>query len=300
MKSEERHELQKNELNKMAFQATALYDRYQNQILWTLVVILLITAGWIYWTRSSRVAAESAWTSTQAAQSPNDYLDVAIQHPNSSAAPVAKLQAAFALLEMGVQESFRAREQANVKLKDAKRAFEELTAAKGLPGSIREQALMGEAKVLESISSGETEAAIAAYEKLLSEFPESLYKTSAEDRIKDLKKKGTQEFLAWYHKQNPKPPEQPKPQDGQGPGANVGAPKPGAGDGEGLSFPAPPKSDAVEKSEEKGAEAPKADDKAAPVEPSGPALPTETAPSTESAPPASEKPAESEAPVEKK
>lgn len=286
MKSEERHELQKNELDKVANRAISLYDCYQNQILWGIVVVLLGMAGWIYIVRSSRVAAESAWTDLEQAGAPAEYLDVSSNFPKSSAAGVAKLQAALAMLETGVRASFSDREQANVQLKDARRAFEELIEVPNLDKNVREQALYGLAQTLESISGGDTEAAVKAYENLLKEFPESLYKEQAEFRIADLKKPGTQEFLAWYQKQNPKPPEQPKPQDGQGPGANVGAPLPGSEVG-GLGLPAPPPPSGAEDipagalggeipagSEAKPAEETKPADNSEPVEPDGPALPT--------------------------
>jgi len=290
MKSEERHELQTNDLAKVANQATAVYDRYQNQILWGVVVLLLIMAGWIYFTRSAQVARESSWSSVQAATNPNEYLDVAIQHPKSAAASVAKLQAGIAWLEAGVKAAFRDREQANTQLKDARKAFEEVLASGPEAATVREAAMYGLAQTLEAISGAETEAAVSAYQGLLKEYPDSLYKEIAEDRIRDLKKMGTQEFLAWYQKQNPKPPEQPKPQDGQGPGANVPAPKPGD-PAAGLGLPAPPPASGTEG--ETTPEAKPETETSTPVEPAGPALPEPPAatgtpeskpPSTEPAP----------------
>lgn len=299
MKSEERHELQKNELTKVAGQATAFYDRYQNQILWGLVVVLLAMAAWIYIARSSRVAAESAWTTLQnAAGTPKDYVDVAIVHPNTEVANVARLQAAAAWLDQGVKAGFSNREEANSYLKDARKEFEELLAVTNLDKDLREQALYGMAQTLESISGADTEAAVKAYEALLKEFPDSIYKEHAEGRIKDLKNPATQEFLAWYQKQNPKPPEREKPKDGEAPGANSAAPKPGT-DPFGLGLPAPPQPGGTETPP---AESPmdteknEPQSKADPVEPTGPALPVESPPASEEKPaeekPADEKPAE--------
>lgn len=291
MKSEERHNLQKNELSKIAGKATAFYDGHQNTILWGFVVVLLGLAAWIYLTRSAQVSAASAWTSVQTAGSPADYLDVATQFPKSRAGVVSKLQAALAWLNMGVKDAFNNREQANIYLKDAKSAFDELVGQANLEKSVREQALYGLAQTLESISSGDTEAAVKAYQQLLAEFPETIFKEKAESRIKDLKRPETQDFLAWYQKQNPKPPEPEKPKDGQAPGAKVGAPKP---DGEvgGLGLPAPPpvggESPATGSPEPANAESAPAEKpageikepekSAVPEESKGPALPTDAPP----------------------
>lgn len=297
MKSEERHELQKNELAKVAGQATAFYDRYQNQILWGIVVVLLALAAWIYIARSSQVAAQSAWASVQQSGRPEDYRDVAIQFPNTNAASISKLQAGLAWLNMGVHSAFNNREQANLYLKDAREQFEQLVEQPGLDKSIREQAMYGLAQTLESISGADTEAAVKAYEQLLKEFPDSIYQETIEERITELKSPVTQDFLAWYQKQNPKPPEQDKPQDGQAPGANISAPKPG-GEVGGLGLPAPPpvsgdatapesSAPATESTpeatpattEEQGAEAKgeaeEAKKEAVPEESKGPALPTD-------------------------
>jgi len=292
MKSEERHALQKNELTKVAGQATAFYDRYQNQLMWGLVVALLLMAVWIYTERTARVTAQSAWTSVQQAGNPEEYKDVAVLFPNSKAASVSKLQAGLAWLNMGVHSAFNNREQANLYLKDARTEFEELVAMPNLDKGVREQALFGLAQTLESISGSDTEAAVKAYDQLLQEFPETIFKESAEARIKDLKSPATQDFLAWYQKQNPKPPEPEKPKDGQGPGSNVGAPKP---DGEvgGLGLPAPPPVGGDAPADEAPADPagtsegkPEADanvpeKSGEPVEPKGPALPTETPPAEE-------------------
>ena len=41
----------------------------------------------------------------------------------------------------------------------------------------------------------------------MKEFPETIFKVVAEDRIATLKKDGSKEFYAWFSKENPKPPE---------------------------------------------------------------------------------------------
>jgi hypothetical protein len=78
---------------------------------------------------------------------------------------------------------------------------------------VREQALLGYAVTLETMSDGDTTEAVAAYEKLLEEFPDSRLKGYAADRAASLKTGGAQDFYAWFHQLNPKPPERPGPQD---------------------------------------------------------------------------------------
>ena len=114
---------------------------------------------------------------------------------------------------------FTNRELALTDLKSARQGFESLLQEKGVTPSIRERALWGLALCLESTCDGNTTKAIEAYEKLLSDFPETIFKAVADDRIASLKKEGSKEFYTWFSKENPKPPEA-RPQDFKNDGKN--------------------------------------------------------------------------------
>ena len=118
-----------------------------------------------------------------------------------------------AYLRSGGDVLFSERELADTDLKRAREGFEQLMASASTGPIIRERAVWGVARCLESTSDGETTQAIAAYQRLLSEFPDTIYKPFAEDRIAALKTGGTKEFYAWFSKQNPKPTDI-RPKDG--------------------------------------------------------------------------------------
>jgi len=70
------------------------------------------------------------------------------------------------------------------------------------------------AKSTEAQSDGDTAKSIEGYAALLNQFPKSIYKAAAEERIESLKSPEAKEFYAWFHKQNPKPADLKKPKDG--------------------------------------------------------------------------------------
>src|SRR5262249_55888920 len=85
-------------------------------------------------------------------------------------------------------------------LKKARDAFRSVVDDKHAPGEVRERALIGLGRALESLSDGSEGEAVKAYESLVKDYPNSLYKQDAEDRIAALTKGSGQEFYAWFAK----------------------------------------------------------------------------------------------------
>lgn len=222
MKSEHRHELQTNELGKLAEKASAGFDQYYNQILYGMCALLLVTAGWVYWTRTSAATEASAWADVNSCQTPEEFADVAKRHPNTAAATWAKLHEADGYLQSGGQAAFSNREASVTDLKKAEKIFEELAASRSAPADVRERAQFGLARALES-QAGDVGPAIAAYETLLKNFPNTFYKSEVEERIKSLGSSTSQSFYAWFEKQNPKPDAPASPHD-TGPAEGSGEP----------------------------------------------------------------------------
>ncbi len=88
-----------------------------------------------------------------------------------------------------------------------------------MTGDLKVRVLAGLARVAECENDGTEEknnAAIAAWQRILDEFPDSkVFKTLAEDRVKRLKMDSTKQFYAWFAKQDPKPGDDLlMPQDG--------------------------------------------------------------------------------------
>jgi hypothetical protein len=213
MKSEERHHLAENDLEKTLNRWLDKLEPYSNHILGGILLVTALVVGGILWKRSSQAAVDDGWTMLSDARSADDFVKVAEAYPESSAAPWAELRAAKLFYDQGVETSLTDRKTSNDDFKQAKDLFEKLLKAKVEP-EVREGALDGLARTLESTSDGNTAEAVKTYETLISEFPESIYRDFAKYRIEELKKPETQEFLAWFSKQNPKPADRPKPTDG--------------------------------------------------------------------------------------
>jgi hypothetical protein len=294
MDSHTRHDLQNNELAKLATSATPFFERYGNHIAVGICVVSIISAGFIYWTRSSYVKAAGAWMSLTSATTPNDLADVADRYKGTSAAGWAKLKEGDRRLADGIQLMFTDREASLVELKKAKEAYAAIVSISD--PTIRERALYGHARTLESLSTGDLADAIKAYDTLLKEFPTSVYKTDVEPHLKRLKTGGAQEFYAWFAQQNPKPAPPKKPSDKVGGDDLLGPALPipeltaPTTPGEKPAAPVDPAKPADEKpAETKPAEAKPTDEKPAEAKPSE-EKPTVTKPAEDK--PAEEKPAE--------
>ena len=75
--------------------------------------------------------------------------------------------------------------------------------------------MLGLARVLEANSDGDTQPAIEAYERLTKEFPDSIYKSTVDAKVAELKTSSVQDFYRWFHEQKPKPAALPAPADGR-------------------------------------------------------------------------------------
>src|SRR5690606_17928917 len=142
-----------------------------------------------------------------------DYQNVATDYAGTQVAQWALLRAGDGFLREGIRLSLTDRTASEERLSQAQESYDSLLKNTALPSVIREQALLGYAVTLETMSDGDTSQAVAAYEKLLEEFPQSRFQGYAADRIADLKAGGDQDFYAWFHQLNPKPAERPGPQD---------------------------------------------------------------------------------------
>jgi len=213
MKSEERHQLAKNDLQQTLDRWLDKLEPYSNHILGGILLATAIAVGVILWMRTSEASVAAGWTELSSARSAEDFLKVAEDYPDSNAAQWARLRAARMLYVRAVDTSLTNRSVSDDDFNQARDLFNGLLKSNP-PKEVREAALDGIARVLESTSSGDTKDAIDAYETLVREFPDSVNADYAKHRIEVLKKPEVQEFYAWFRKQNPKPVERPQPKDG--------------------------------------------------------------------------------------
>jgi hypothetical protein len=215
MKSEHRHELAENDLSKLIDHSRDRIEPYRNSILICLLVATVLIIGGIvvYRTQASRSMVGA--TELAEAKTPDQYDAVAKQFPGTETGLWARLRAGEGHLREGIRLSLTNRSASNESLDQAQQSLEQVLKAENVPDEIREQALFGLAVCLESLTSQQTttKPAIEAYERLLSEFENTRYRARAEARIKELKDPRSEEFYAWFHAQNPKPEDRPRPMD---------------------------------------------------------------------------------------
>ncbi len=210
--------LQKTELGRMV-QSTgsvstgSVLEKNATAIVVVVCTVLVVAAGGIWWARQSTETSSAAWALLESAESVDDFGTISEKFANAIPGQWAKLRESEAHQKSGTDVMFTDRELALADFKRAREGFEKLVAAPGVDPIIRERALWGLARALEATSDGDTTKPSDAYQRLLTDFPETIYKPFAEERIASLKTGGTKEFYAWFSKQNPKPADI-RPKDG--------------------------------------------------------------------------------------
>lgn len=214
MKSEHRHELQRNDLKEIALRAKPWFEQHGMQALVGLVIALVMIAVGVYWVNLPKADAPG-WGRLSAAQTVDEYGAVADKYADSLAGVWARLRMAELNLEDGILALFTDRE---LGLKDVKRAQDDfeavLKSSLALPDSLRQRALLGLARAQEAACDGDTQAALATYRKLQEDYPGSIYENLIKQKIKDLETGDAKAFYAWFHSQKPKPPDFRRPNDG--------------------------------------------------------------------------------------
>ena len=208
MKSEHRHDLQTNELGKFTEKVGGFMEVHGNRLMIGVCVVSLAASGVIYWVRTQKNSEAAAWREVSTALATNkaeDFNDVWAEHKGTTTGLWARVHEGERRLGLGVQELFRNVEAGREELKKAQNAFQTVVDDRHAPAEVRERGLIGLGRTLESLSEGNEGEAVKTYEMLVKEFPESLYKNDAQERIVALNKGSGQEFYAWFAKyQRPK------------------------------------------------------------------------------------------------
>jgi hypothetical protein len=204
MKSEHRHELQTNDLGKFAEKMAVFIDVHGNRLMIGVCLACLPLAGFIYWWRSENNAQAAAWRDFSAAINvgkAEDFHAIWQDHPGSPPAYWARVHEGEQWLTQGVQSMFRNVETGMEELKKSRDSFQAIVDnPRKAPSELRDRALIGLGRALESMSDGSEGEAVKAYESLVKEFPKSIYKEDAEERIAVLNRGSGQEFYAWFIK----------------------------------------------------------------------------------------------------
>lgn len=212
------------QLAKLLKESKPFFERYGTTIIYGVAALMAIAAVIVYMQRRPAPTAEVSRDLLLATLSTTaeDFQAVADESPDSPIGILARLRQADRELEDAVSNMFTDREAAKEHLETAEKAYKQLEDRKDIIDTVRERVLVGLARVTECRCDGTDEsmnAAIAAWERVLTAFPDSkTFKSIAEARIKRLASKDSREFYAWFSTQNPKPDDDLLiPQDG-GPG----------------------------------------------------------------------------------
>ena len=204
MKSEHRHELQTNELGKIFEKAAVWIDVHGNRLMIGVCLACLPLAGFIYWWRSDSNAQAAAWRDFSAAintSKPEDFHAVWQDHPGTVPAYWARVHEGEQWLAEGVKKIFSNVELGTADLNKSRAAFQAVVDdPRRAPPELRDRALLGLGRALESTSAGNEAEAVKVYETLVKEFPDSIYKKDAEERITVLNRGSGQDFYAWFAK----------------------------------------------------------------------------------------------------
>jgi hypothetical protein len=217
MKSQHRHELQTNELSKVADKVVGsmggFFETYGNRVLIGFCVAAVVASLVIYKTRRDRSNEAAAWRELSNARNAEDYAGVSESHPGTAAGRWARVHEGESRLAEGVQLLFTNVESGSKELKLAREALQAIVDQKGAPPEIRERALFGLARCLEAMSDGSETEAVKTYQALLREFPATIYKKDADDRIEALGSGSGQAFYAWFAKYDRPKPSEKRPRD---------------------------------------------------------------------------------------
>ncbi len=206
MKSEERHQLLTNDLGVEIERTVGFFERHLGLLIGLISAALLLIGAIFWFNRTVESESSGGWTLLNSAQNLEEMGAVIDKFKGKPPAQWASLIVAETNLKEAMPLMFTNRELARTDIKAARQTFESLLQEK-TDDMIRERALWGLALCLETTSDGNTSKVIDAYSQLMKEFPETIFKVVAEDRIATLKKDGSKEFYAWFSKENPKPPE---------------------------------------------------------------------------------------------
>jgi len=207
MKSERRHELEKNELADWLADIINTIKPYQNAILAVVILAAASIGGYAWWVRQAKAEAEVGWDQFYTALSgsgldPAEFDDIAEQYPGTYLGQWAATIAGDLHLNAGCGMLFVDKANANQELRQAVDQYTEVCDESRQP-MLLERATFGLARALES--QGDLEQAIQLYEDIERNWPEGAYAKEAARRAKDLARPVTKQWYDRFAKFDPKP-----------------------------------------------------------------------------------------------
>jgi len=197
MKSERRHELERNELADWLGEILAKVKPYQNLILAVLLLAVVSVGCYTWWIRQTATKTAAGWNQfyrafTQQAVTPANFDQIAEQYPGTQVGHWAATLAADLHLNAGCNLLFYNKANANQELRQAVEYYVTVREQSRQP-MLLERATYGLARALEA--QGDLEQAVARYEDIVQSWPDGAYAAQAARRAEQLKQPATK---AWY------------------------------------------------------------------------------------------------------
>ncbi len=205
MKSERRHELERNQLLAWFLETSDQIKPYTNLILGGILVLLLVILGGTLINNFQKGRSGGAWDDYFNSLSGSDRTaleNVAQKHPGTPAAHWALETLANLELEAGCNLLFVNKTSANLELRKAVEHFQAVLNQAG-SSVLLEQATYGLARAREA--QGDLEQAAKAYQAIGEKWPKGTYAEVAKERADDLKRQDTRSFYDKFVKYDPKP-----------------------------------------------------------------------------------------------
>jgi len=210
MKSERRHELEKNELADWLGGVIRQIQPYQNVLLGTLAFALIVILIYAWSARYSAARTAEGWTEFSEALAPGaggaHFEDIIDEYPNSEVGHWAAVVAGDSYLSSGCSQLLVNKADA---VRDLKRAVDHYmnVLENSREPMIRERATYGLARARESMATDEEDLAEAAeeYEKLVKNWPDGAFAEKARRRLERINSGAAPEVYEMLAAYDPRP-----------------------------------------------------------------------------------------------
>lgn len=205
MKSDRRHELQKNELADRLASGIESTRSYLPAVLGGIGLLVVASIAWGIYGSYTKSQASAAWTEFYFNLTRGDadsFVDLAQDHAGSSAASWARQIAGDNYLQRGISTLYTNKADAKELIGKAIKAFEEVNQQTSNT-DLRAKALLGLAQAHESL--GEIDKATGYFQQLSKTTTQPLLVAEANKRLAFLTSSSGKEFYAWFSKLDPKP-----------------------------------------------------------------------------------------------
>lgn len=198
MKTERRHELQKNELADWLGDKLLVMQKYSSAIAASALAVAVLIAVGVYLSNRSASQTARAWQEyfmATGGENTDRLQELATRLDTAPAGKWARLRLADQQLQQGTTELFQDPAGAHKLLADARGNYHWLT-QNAHDKLLEAQATLGLAKTFES--EDKLPEAREQYERLAKEFSDTVYAREARNRLSDLDKQSTRQFYDWF------------------------------------------------------------------------------------------------------